>query len=73
MMIVKLQSDHARQLYENSIYSQVLRTSIILKSMEQKLVELLTLSRKHLGGITSINLSPPPSRKNMVHDPENFR
>ena len=63
MMIVKLQSDHARQLFENSMYSLVLKTSIILKSIGQKLVELLNLPRKHLGEITSINLSPPPSRK----------
>ena len=63
MMIVKLKSDHARQLYENSNYSLVLKTSIILKYIEQKLVESLKLPRKHLGGITSINLSPPPSRK----------
>ena len=51
------------QLYENSIYSLALKTSIILKSIEQNLVESLQLPRKHLGGITSINLSPPPSRK----------
>ena len=58
-----MQSDHARQLYENSIYSIVLKTSIILKSIGQKFVESLKLPRKHLGGITSINLSPPPGRK----------
>ena len=62
MMIVKLQSDHAKQLHKNSIYSLVLKTSIILKSIEQKLVESLKLPRKHLGGITSVILSPP-SRK----------
>ena len=37
MMIVKLQSDHAKQLDDNSIYSLVLKTSIILKSIEQKI------------------------------------
>ena len=63
MMIVKLQSDHERQPYENSIYSLVLKTSIILKSIEQKLVESLKLPRKYIGEITSINLSPPPGRK----------
>ena len=62
-MIVKLQSDHARQLYENSIYTLVMKISIALKFIGQKLVELLNLPRKHLGEITSINLSPPPSRK----------
>ena len=62
-MIVKLQSDNARQLYENSIYSLVMKTSIILKSIGQKLVELSKLPRKHLGEIMLINLSPPPSRK----------
>ena len=44
MMIVKLQSDHARQLYENSNYSQVLKTSIILKFIGQKLV--IKISKK---------------------------
>ena len=63
MMIVKLQSDHARQLYENSIYSLVLKISITLKFIGQKLVELLYHPRKHLGKITSINLNPPPGRK----------
>ena len=72
-MIVKLQSDHARQLYENSIYSLVLKRSIIKKFIGQKL-ELLNLPRKHLGEITLINLSPPLSRKkSMGHDSENFR
>ena len=73
MMIVKLQSDHARQLYENSIFSRVLKMSIILRFIGQKLVELSNLPRKHLGKITSLNLSPPPSQKSMGHDPENFR
>ena len=63
MMIVKLQSDHARQLYENSIYSLVLKTLIILKFIGQKLVESLKFPKKHLDGIMLINLSPPPSRK----------
>ena len=63
MMIVKLQSDHARKLYKNSIYSLVLKISITLKFIGQKLVELLNHPRKHIGKITSINLSPPPSRK----------
>ena len=61
MMIVKLQSDHAMQLYENSVYSLVRKISIILKFIEQRLVELLNLQRKHIGEITSINLSPSPS------------
>ena len=72
-MIVKLPSDHARQLYENSIYSLVLKISIALKFIGQKLVELLNHPRKHLCEIMSINLSPPQSRKSMGHDPENFR
>ena len=63
MMIVKLQSDHVRQLYENSIYSPVLKISLPLKFIGQKLVESLKFPRKHLGGFTSINLSPPPSQK----------
>ena len=68
MMIVNLQSDHARQLYENSIYSLVLKISITLKFIGQKLVELLNHPRIHLGEITSINLSPPPSLQKFLID-----
>ena len=39
MVIVKLQSDHAKRLYENSIYIQLPIILIILKYIGQKLVE----------------------------------
>ena len=65
MVIVKLQSDHARQLYENSIYSLVLKLSITLKFIGQKLIDLLNHPRKHLGEITSIKSS---SRSKKVWD-----
>ena len=72
MMIVKLQSDLARQLYENSIYSLVLKISITLKFTGQRLVELSNLQRKLLGEITSIEVLLPVE-KSMGHDPKNFR
>ena len=43
MVIVKLQSDHAKRLYENSIYIQLPIILIILKYIGQK------HQRKHLG------------------------
>ena len=64
MMIVKLQSDHARHPYENSIYSLVLKISIILKFIGQKTCRVI----KKTSWRNYVNKLQPSSKSKKVWD-----
>ena len=72
MVIVKLQSDHARQLYDNSIYSLVLKNLNNFKIHRAKTRRVIKSSKKTMSSWrNNVNKLLLQVEKSMGHDPEN--